>query len=111
MITNVDGQNELLQSLRKQLEATEQELASQKWLFERFLESPSWRMTYPIRWAARQVRRVRHWLSGRATVGAVTDHAHSIDSTTYARSQTAPTGEPGLLPQLKEVLTTTHRAT
>src|SRR5438105_1645078 len=56
MITDVDGQNELVRSLRKQLEATEQELANQKWVFERFLESPSWRMTAPIRWVARQVR-------------------------------------------------------
>src|SRR5437899_10548918 len=40
--------------LRRQLEATERELANQKWVFERFLESPAWRMTYPIRWVARQ---------------------------------------------------------
>src|SRR5438132_4206036 len=52
----VDRQNELVRALRKQLEATEQELANQKWVFERFLESPSWRMTAPIRWVARQVR-------------------------------------------------------
>ncbi len=43
--------------LRRQLEATERELANQKWVFERFLESPAWRMTYPVRWIARQARR------------------------------------------------------
>jgi GT2 family glycosyltransferase len=44
--------------LRRQLEATERELANQKWVFERFLESPAWRMTYPIRWLARQARKI-----------------------------------------------------
>ena len=43
-------QNELIRSLRKQLEATEQELANQKWVFEQFMQSPSWRLTFPIRW-------------------------------------------------------------
>src|SRR2546425_3440263 len=62
MITDVDGQNELVQSLRKQLEATERELANQKWVFERFLESPSWRMTYPVRWLAKQARTLRNWV-------------------------------------------------
>src|SRR5258706_388313 len=61
MITNVDGQNEMLQSLRKQLEATERDLADRKWLLDRFLESPWWRMTYPIRWVAKQARRLRTW--------------------------------------------------
>jgi GT2 family glycosyltransferase len=55
----VDRQSELIQSLRKHLEATESELANQKWVFERFLESPSWRITYPVRWAAKQARTLR----------------------------------------------------
>src|SRR2546425_13368834 len=62
MITDVDGQNELVRSLQKQLEATERELANQKWVFERFLESPSWRITYPVRWMARQARALRNWV-------------------------------------------------
>src|SRR5216117_215240 len=44
--------------LRRQLEATERELANQKWVFERFLESPAWRMTNPIRLLARQARKL-----------------------------------------------------
>jgi O-antigen biosynthesis protein len=56
-------QNELITALRKQLAATERELAGQKWLFEQFLKSPSWRLTYPIRWLARQVRRLKQWLA------------------------------------------------
>jgi GT2 family glycosyltransferase len=75
MITAVDGQNELVRSLRKQLEATERELANQKWVFDRFLESPSWRMTYPVRWLAKQGRAVRDWISG-AGKGSP---PHSID--------------------------------
>jgi GT2 family glycosyltransferase len=64
-------QNELIRSLRKQLQATERELADQKWLIQQFLKSPSWRLTYPIRWLARQVRAVKDWLIPKpATVGA-----------------------------------------
>ena len=58
-------QNELIRSLRKQLEATERELAGQKWLFEQFMQSPSWRLTYPIRWLAKQFRALRDWMLGR----------------------------------------------
>jgi GT2 family glycosyltransferase len=57
-------QNELIRSLRKQLEATERELANQKWVFERFMQSPSWRLTFPIRWLAKQLRILRDWLTG-----------------------------------------------
>src|SRR5262249_11018683 len=60
----VNRQNELIRSLRKQLEATEKELANQKWVFEQFMKSPSWRMTYPIRWLAKQIRAFREALSG-----------------------------------------------
>jgi GT2 family glycosyltransferase/glycosyltransferase involved in cell wall biosynthesis len=55
-------QHELIRSLQKQLEATERELAGQKWVFQQFLQSPSWRMTYPIRWLAKQLRALRNWL-------------------------------------------------
>jgi cellulose synthase/poly-beta-1,6-N-acetylglucosamine synthase-like glycosyltransferase len=46
----LNKQSELIRSLRKQLEATERELADQKWVFEQFLKSPSWRLTAPLRW-------------------------------------------------------------
>jgi O-antigen biosynthesis protein len=52
-------QNELLRALRKELAAKERDLANQKWVFEQFLQSPSWRMTYPVRWMAQQLRRLR----------------------------------------------------
>ncbi len=111
MITNVAGQNELLQSLRKQLEATERELADQKWLFERFLESPSWRITFPIRWAAKQARRVRDWVKPSSS-GRWQAEGHKAAEMQILRPSPypLPQGE-GLLPQLKEVLTSTHRAT
>jgi O-antigen biosynthesis protein len=58
-------QNELIRSLRKQLEATERELANEKWVFDQFLQSSSWRLTYPIRWLARQVRVLKAWILGK----------------------------------------------
>jgi O-antigen biosynthesis protein len=61
----VNRQNELSRSLRKQLEATERELANQKWVFEQFMKSPSWRLTYPIRWLAQQLRSLRDRLIGK----------------------------------------------
>jgi GT2 family glycosyltransferase len=57
-------QNELIRTLRKQLEATERELESQKWLFDQYLQSPSWRVTAPLRWIARQLRAVKQSVSG-----------------------------------------------
>jgi GT2 family glycosyltransferase len=56
-------QNELVRALRKQLAATERELAGQKWVLDQFLQSPSWRLTYPIRWIAKQARALRDWLT------------------------------------------------
>ena len=36
----------------------EKELADQKWVFEKFLESPTWRLTQPVRWTINQFRKV-----------------------------------------------------
>lgn len=60
-------QNELIGTLRKQLEATEQELASQKWLLSQYLQSPSWKVTAPLRWVMRKLRSVKQAVSGSAT--------------------------------------------
>lgn len=49
-------QNELVRILRKELAIKEKELADQKWVFEQFLKSPSWRLTYPLRWLANLFR-------------------------------------------------------
>jgi GT2 family glycosyltransferase len=49
-------QSELLIALRKELAAKEKELADQKWVFEQFLQAPSWRWTAPIRWVANRLR-------------------------------------------------------
>ena len=40
-------QSELVRALRKELAAKDKELADQKWVFEQFLKSPSWRWTAP----------------------------------------------------------------
>src|SRR5262249_53539171 len=65
-------QNELIRSLRRQLEAKERELENQKWVFEQFMKSPAWRLTYPIRWLAKQFRALRDWLLGRQQVPEAT---------------------------------------
>jgi GT2 family glycosyltransferase len=52
-------QSELVDALRKELAAKEKELADQRWVFDRFLESPAWRWTAPIRWAANQFRSLK----------------------------------------------------
>src|SRR6516165_10748374 len=57
-------QSELIRSLRLQIEAKDRELADQKWVFEQFLNSPSWRLTYPIRWLAKQLRALRDLVLG-----------------------------------------------
>src|SRR5881396_2161772 len=97
--------------LRRQLEATERELANQKWVFDRFLESPAWRMTYPIRWLARQARKIAS-PSGRGRrdsrqAGAPGEGIGSeqiLKPSPYA----LPEGE-GVSP-VKELLTTAYRA-
>jgi len=52
---------EVVQSLRQQLEAARRELAKQETQLETFLNSPSWRMTSPLRWLVRQFRSLRVW--------------------------------------------------
>ena len=54
----MNGQSELVRYLRDRLTATEEELAEQKWAFEQFLRSPSWRWTAPVRWAVKQFRKL-----------------------------------------------------
>src|SRR5262245_33665513 len=51
---------ELVRALRQELAAKNKELANQKWVFEQFLKSPSWRLTAPLRWAVNRVRRLRN---------------------------------------------------
>ena len=55
-------QNELIRTLQQQLEATERELADQQWILQQYLQSPSWRLTAPLRWIARQLRALKQLL-------------------------------------------------
>ena len=64
--SRLNRQNELIRSLRKQLEAKEREFADLKWLFEQFLQSPSWRLTRPIRWLAKTFRLIRYRILGQS---------------------------------------------
>src|SRR5436190_322491 len=52
------SQLEMLRILRQELALKEKELADQKWVFERFLESPTWRLTQPVRWTINKFRKV-----------------------------------------------------
>ena len=65
-------QSELLRALRKELAAKEKELADQKWVFEQFLKSPSWRWTAPIRWAVNQFRNLQNGQADEAPT-SITD--------------------------------------
>ena len=98
----VNKQNELIRSLRKQLAATERELADQKWVFEQYMKSPSWRLTYPLRWLAKQVRALRDRLFGKKppvqSVSAVIEDSEIDDS---------PAAEPAL--DLKQFFTGLYR--
>ncbi len=62
--SRLNKHNELIRSLQQQVSAKERELADQKWLFEQFLQSPSWRLTYPIRWLAKHFRALSAWVNG-----------------------------------------------
>jgi O-antigen biosynthesis protein len=97
-------QNELIRSLRKQLEATERELADQKWVFEQFLKSPSWRLTYPIRWLARQLRTLRTLVFGRGDAPEnAGDHRPSLQSESVSAEQEEVSVE------LKELFSSLYR--
>jgi O-antigen biosynthesis protein len=48
-------QTEFIRELRAELAAKERELSEQKWIFEQFLQSPTWRWTAPVRWVVRQL--------------------------------------------------------
>jgi len=57
-------QNELIRTLQKQLEAKERELADQKWILDQYLNSPSWKITAPLRWIVRQLRAWKLFVMG-----------------------------------------------
>jgi len=69
-------QLESLRALRQELAIKEKELADQKWVFQQFLQSPTWRLTYPMRWAANQLRSFRKRLASGSR--------NSIDTLTRA---------------------------
>ena len=95
------NQSELLRALRKELAAKEKELADQKWVFEQFLQSPSWRWTAPIRWVANRLRSLRN--GHMASTSAVVADATPEENTT------AP--EPDVSEALKADFTALSRVT
>ena len=97
-----DKQSELIQTLRKQLESTEKELADQKWIFEQFLQSPSWRLTYPFRWLVNQLRAWRKWIVGEPS-------APEIAAQTVTVAQPPQPEQDETVPALKQFLTSFYR--
>jgi len=81
-------QQESMRALRQELAIRAKELADQKWVFEQFLKSPSWRLTYPIRWIANHLRNLRSTIDGRQSSNRPNEPAlPAIDAT-----ETAETG-------------------
>ena len=95
-------QSELIQTLRKQLESTEQELANQKWIFEQFLQSPSWRLTYPLRWLVNQLRALRKWIIGASPAPEIPVQAVTV-------VQPPEPEQEETVPALKQFLTSLYR--
>jgi len=74
-------QSELVRALRKELAAKEKELADQKWVFEQFLQSPTWRATAPVRWLANRLRNLKNGQTPSASVSTPKEHdAGSVDT-------------------------------
>ena len=99
-------QNELIRALQHKLAAKEQELSNEKWVFEQFLQSPSWRMTAPIRWIARQLRTIKGRISGRSP--------HSDAAATAAplpAGEQISAAEARVASDLKKVFTSLYRTT
>jgi len=96
----LNKQSELIRSLRKQLEITERELADQKWVFEQFLKSPSWRLTAPIRW-------LKAWLTGspRGAEGREKTGGHRPAVHLEAQEQESPQS----IGDLKELFTALYQ--
>ena len=99
-------QNDLIRTLQKQLEAKERELADEKWILQQYLQSPSWRMTSPLRWLARQLRAIRTFLFGGSE--AVAEFAEAA-SPSAALNDAPGAVESEVSFDLKELFTSHYR--
>ena len=84
---------DLIKSLRRQLETAELEVAKQKWLVNKLLTSPSWRLTRPIRWMANQVRSLRCWVKPSLPKGTKRKGEAAIGNATELDVDPAPQAE------------------
>ena len=66
----------------KEVAAKEKEIEHQKWVYERFLESPAWRWTAPIRWVASRLPGLSngHHLIRPADVVDTTGEAEELEA-------------------------------
>jgi GT2 family glycosyltransferase len=107
--TPFEKQNELIRTLRNQLEATERELADEKWVFEQFLQSPSWRLTYPIRWLAKQLRALKAWIIETGGPRSASATAQSLENRPALQPQALEIEQDKSAADLKEFFTSLYR--
>jgi O-antigen biosynthesis protein len=97
-------QNELIRTLQKQLEATERALADQKWILDQYLQSPSWRLTAPLRWIARQLRALKQLI-----LGTPDDELIPPEPRESARKETGDLENADAMRDLKELYSSLYR--
>jgi O-antigen biosynthesis protein len=105
--SRLNRQNELIRSLRRQLEATERDLADQKWLFQQFLNAPSWRLTYPVRWLAKLLRTLHAWFTGTSERVPETEKFDAAAETSVS-AEAVPEAEPETGETEQEVFDAKH---
>src|SRR5688572_4567319 len=93
----------MIRALQAQLAVRERELADQKWILQQYLQSPSWRLTAPLRWIARQIRALRALLVGAAP----RTEAPAVDSSMPSEIDQATADS--VSSDFKELLASHHR--
>src|SRR5262249_45095636 len=78
-----------------------------KWLFQQFLESPSWRLTYPIRWVAKEFRLVRDQVLNRKPPAGEPPSDRVEDKTTVKEKGSTEVAETSF--DLKRLFTDLYR--
>ncbi len=105
-------QNELIRTLQKQLEATQRELADQKWILDQYLQSPSWRLTAPLRWIVRQIRAIKQLLLNVLGNAAASEHEWVGQTDGDIASESPERTESGeAVAELKELYSSLYRVT
>ena len=104
-------QNELMASLRKQVQAVEHELADQKWVLDQYLKSPSWRLTAPLRWVARQIRALKQLILNLMGNPGASEHEWTPPSPPLPSETPLVEDGAGQADELKDLLASLYRTT